>query len=143
MNKAMQTAQKGFTLIELMIVVAIIGILAAVAIPAYSEYQARTKLAVGLADITPAKTDFEIILANGGTIASAADLSSIVSTETEHCSISANNTSISCAIKSAPAQVANAVLVWTRNPGTDGWSCVTTGLLAANQQLAPKACPAS
>ena len=48
--------QKGFTLIELMIVVAIIGILAAVALPAYQDYTVRTKVSEGLVLATAART---------------------------------------------------------------------------------------
>jgi len=60
----MKTLQKGFTLIELMIVVAIIGILAAVALPAYQDYTIRTRITEGLSLAADAKT---IIGTNAGT----------------------------------------------------------------------------
>ena len=61
----MRQVQKGFTLIELMIVVAIVGILAAVAIPAYSDYTARAKVTDGLSLAAGAKTAVtENILSN-------------------------------------------------------------------------------
>ncbi len=52
----MQNVQKGFTLIELMIVIAIVGILAAIALPAYQDYTVRAKMSEPLATLAEAKT---------------------------------------------------------------------------------------
>lgn len=64
----MQQAQKGFTLIELMIVVAIIGILAAIAVPAYQTYTNKAKFSEVVSAAAPLKLGLEICFAEQGSL---------------------------------------------------------------------------
>jgi type IV pilus assembly protein PilA len=65
----MKTLQKGFTLIELMIVVAIIGILAAIAVPAYQDYTIKSKVSESASLMAATKTALEVAYSEGNLVA--------------------------------------------------------------------------
>ena len=69
----MKSVQKGFTLIELMIVVAIIGILAAVAIPQYKDYVSRSKWAGNVAEVSALKKQVALCMQEENNVASECD----------------------------------------------------------------------
>jgi type IV pilus assembly protein PilA len=78
----MKAVQKGFTLIELMIVVAIIGILAAIAIPQYQDYTIRSKLTEALNLAAPAKLGVAESYASNGALPSTNTEAGIAATMT-------------------------------------------------------------
>jgi type IV pilus assembly protein PilA len=69
----MKSAQKGFTLIELMIVVAIIGILAAVAIPQYKDYVSRSKWAGNVTEISSLKKQIGLCMQEENNVGTQCD----------------------------------------------------------------------
>ena len=78
MTNMIKKTQQGFTLIELMIVVAIIGILASIAIPAYQDYMTRSKWAKSVATVSALKLALaECLNDNGGVASSCSTLTSL------------------------------------------------------------------
>jgi type IV pilus assembly protein PilA len=132
--------QKGFTLIELMITVAIIGILSAIALPAYQNYVAKANVAAGLAEITPGKTAYEVKVNEGqGNPLSVTDIglkeNGGACTNVAVVGWDGTTGSITCTM---PIKGDSKLIGWTRSSnGT--WSCSTT----ADAQYAPKGCSSS
>ena len=119
--------QKGFTLIELMIVVAIIAILAAIALPAYQNYVSRSQVTAALADIRGGVTAFEELVQRG----SAAAVSNTrigLRTNTARCAIATTpgaNGNIQCTIIGNPT-VNTQTITLTRDPANGAFNCTTS-----------------
>lgn len=123
----MKKVQQGFTLIELMIVVAIIGILAAVAIPAYQDYVAKSKFAAALAEVSAGKTGFQVQKNEGNTNIGLTDVG--LAGTTSNCTMTVSATGLNCAIINAPANLGTTASIALNFSDTTGlWTCVSTGV---------------
>ena len=117
---------KGFTLIELMIVVAIIAILAAVALPAYQNYTIKSQLTAALAEINSGRNMFEsVLVADNITSFNPADIG--LPASTPRCStinlVSGDTGHIECIVRGAPQINGDALRITRSASGT--WACST------------------
>jgi len=125
----MKKIQQGFTLIELMIVVAIIGILAAVAIPAYSDYTIRAKVTEGVGMAAAAKTAVsEYRLSKAGfpsTNASAGISTTISSPYVSSLTVGAGGIITVTFTATASSEIAAETLIFTPSfaSATVQWTC--------------------
>ena len=143
----MKQLQKGFTLIELMIVVAIIGILAAVAIPAYQDYIARSQVSEAVSLLGGAKTPIAEYIADKGALPPA--LSDAASTTSGKYTAgigmtgdaTATSITLTATMKTSGVNgaITGGVLTMLTADGAKSWSC-TAGTGGLSGKYLPGAC---
>ncbi|WIH27501.1 pilin [Photobacterium damselae] len=112
--------QKGFTLIELMIVVAIIGVLSAIAIPAYKDYVKKSQMASAMATMKSLITPAELEIQENGSISGGISTLGMSAGANTLGIITANSDNL--VFKFVGGAMNDDTLTFTRTD-TDGWSC--------------------
>ncbi|WP_027696324.1 pilin [Vibrio litoralis] len=125
--------QKGFTLIELMIVVAIIGVLSAIAIPAYQDYVKKGELASGLATMKALITPAELMYQSEGSLSSAVSTLGIAQDSNSLGEITIDDTNDEITFEFKNGSATGDTLVYTRD--TTGWACVYKPLKTNDVEL--------
>ncbi|GAA0841554.1 type 4a pilus biogenesis protein PilA [Marinobacter szutsaonensis] len=123
-------AQKGFTLIELMIVVAIIGILAAIAIPQYQDYIARSQMNRVYGEVSALKTAAEENLLRGNTTLTAGDLGYTTSNLISGLNVNFNDNGSGGIVATVGTDASTAIAgtsLGINRSAAGAWSCVVTG----------------
>jgi type IV pilus assembly protein PilA len=151
-----KTAQKGFTLIELMIVVAIIGILAAIALPAYQDYTVRSKVSEAMIALDACKNSVSEYLQANGAFPADADGAGCSTTATKYVTglaVSGTDASITVTLQNTGSTNADGKTI-TLQPTIDtartapmtlgnqailGWSCGTNAT-TTNLKYFPASC---
>ena len=135
--------QKGFTLIELMIVVAIIGILASIALPAYQDYIARSQAAESVVMLNAVRTDVEDVVVQGGAFPATAALTGNLAgsygaiTSAAAADNDAGVITYTFAATGVNKNLQGKTVLQTRTTATGAWACTNT---IGNAKFTPKGC---